>query len=107
FPHHAFDRLVGLTVIFRIFFLVVFHHDLAFDGKIDELSYWHTLIDLHRLLYRDLEGPVAAKADVPFASGGMDIDTQAAGGGFAFEEWDVGMGLRIFMGHAQIKDMRV
>ena len=104
-PHHAFDGLIGLAVVFGALFLIVFDQDFAIYREIDELAYGHSLIYFDWLLDGDLEGPVAAEADVAFAGGGMDIDAEAAGGGFAFEEGDMGMGFGIFLGDAEIKNM--
>src|SRR5580692_8422013 len=79
-PHHALDWLIRLPVIFSVLFLVVFDHDLAIHGEVDQLAYRHTFIDLHRLFDRDFQGPVTAKAYVSLTGGRMDIDTQPAGG---------------------------
>ncbi len=78
-PHHAFNRFIGLAIVLGILLLVVFDHDLSVHRKIDELTDGHALVDLYRLLDGDLEGPVAAEADVTFARGGVDIDAEAAG----------------------------
>lgn len=35
FPHHAFNRFVGLAAVFSIFFLVVFHFDFSICREVD------------------------------------------------------------------------
>jgi hypothetical protein len=106
-PHHAFDRLVGLAVVFGVLFLVVFDQDVAIYREIDELTYGHSLIYLNGLFDGDLECPVAAEADVAFAGGSVDIDAETAGRGFPFEEGDVGMGFRIFLRGAEVENVRI
>src|ERR1700737_972914 len=94
-PHHALDGLIDLAAVFGIFFLVVTDQDLSIYREIDKLSYGHALIDLHRLFHGDLQGPVTPKSYVTLAGCGMDIDAQAAGRGFPFQERNMCMGLRI------------
>jgi hypothetical protein len=102
-PHHALDGLVGLAVVFSVLFLIVFDHDLAIHGEVDQLSDGHAFIDLYRLFDRDFQGPVAAEAYISFTGGRMDIDTQPAGGGFPFQEGDMGVCFGIFLGDAEVK----
>src|SRR6185437_8382843 len=79
-PHHAFYRLFRLAIVFGVLFLVVFYHNLAFNGEINQLTYRHTLIYFHGLFHRNFQSPVAAEAYVAFAGGSMDIDAETPGG---------------------------
>ncbi len=107
FPHHAFDGFVYLTRIFGVFFLVVADFDGAEDGEVDELADGHAGINADGLFDGDLEGPVAAEADVAFAGGGVDVNAKAAGGGLAFQEGNVGVGFGVFEGDAEVEDVWV
>ena len=97
-PHHTLDGPIGLTIVFGAGLLVIFHLNRSVYREIDQLSDGHAFVDLYRLFYRYFEGPVAAKTDIAFAGGSMDIDTQPPGRGFPLQERYMGVGLRIFMG---------
>ena len=104
-PHHAFYGFIGLAIVLGILLLVVFDHDLSIYGKIDELTDGHAFVDLYRLFDGDLEGPVAAKADIAFPCRGVNVDAQPACRRLALQEGYMGVGFGIFVGYPQVKDV--
>jgi len=70
-PHHALDGLIDLAAVFGVLLLIVFDFDLSVHGEVDELSHGHMLIDLHRLLHRDLRA--SSCADPTFFLRSVDI----------------------------------
>ncbi len=75
-PHHALNRAIGLVAVLGIFLFVVGHLNRTLHRKIDQLSDRHALVYFDRLLYGDLQRPVATKAHITFASRCMNIDPQ-------------------------------
>ena len=69
-----------LAAVLGVLLLVVFYFDLAINGEVDQLPDRHAAVDLHRLFYGDLERPVAAKANIALACGGVYVDAQATRG---------------------------
>ena len=83
-PHHTFYRLIGLPVVFGIFFLIIGNLNFTFYREIDELANGHEFINAHRLFYRYLQCPVTAKTHIALARCSMYINTQPAGRRLAF-----------------------
>jgi hypothetical protein len=104
-PHHAFNRLIRLTAVFRIFLLVIFYFSFPVYYKINQLTDRHPLVHFYRLLDRDFKRPVTAKAYIPFTGCGMNVDPKAACRGFAFQERHMGMRFCIFFSNAQVENI--
>lgn len=106
-PHHAFNGLIRLPAVFGILLLVIFHFYLSIYREVDKLADRHTFVNLYRLLYRNLQCPVAAKTNIPFTGSRMDVNSQAACAGLTFEEGNMRMGFRIFKRNTEIEYMRI
>lgn len=101
-PHHALHGEGGAGVVFGGGFFVVGGFDVAFDLEVDELADGHASVDAHGLGDGDFEGPVVAEADVSLARCRMNVDTEAANAGLAFEEGDLLVGFGVFESGAEV-----
>ena len=83
--------------------------DLHFplDLKIYQLSDGHTQINLYWLMNGYLHNPMVAIADITFARGGMNIDTEPTNTGFTFQKWHIVMSFGVFSGNPKINSVRL
>lgn len=103
--HHGFDGQGSLLVILGRLLGVVGGEDFSFDEEVDELTHRHAFIDANRLFDRDFQCPMIAEAHVTFASGSVNVDTEATDAGFSFEERNSSVTFCVFHRRAEVIDL--